>query len=180
MIKSQGYPCQIHKYVTKDGYINTLHRIPKSHPKGVIFLQHGLLGTSADYVMGSPNNSIGYYLSDLGYDVWLGNARGNLYSRSHKRLTTDDHAYWQFSWMEMGKYDIPAAVDYIRNATKKNKITYIGHSMGTTMFWVALNENQGLKDKIDLMIAMGPVAKVYHMISPIRLLAPYEKELEVS
>ena len=180
MIKSQGFPSQVHKYVTKDGYINTLFRIPKDDPEGVILLQHGLDSTSADFVMGSPHNSIGYFLSLLGYDIWLGNARGNIYSRSHENLTTKDHAYWQFSWMEMGKYDIPAAVDYIRHATKKNKITYIGHSMGTTMFWAALNENPRLNDNIDLMIALGPVAKVSHIKSPIRLLARYDKQIDVS
>ena len=31
MIQSYGYPAEIHKVKTKDGYINTLHRIP---PKG--------------------------------------------------------------------------------------------------------------------------------------------------
>ena len=55
---------------TNDGYINTLHRILPRSSNGlnreiqnrttkVIFLQHGLLGTSADYVMGSPEKSLG-------------------------------------------------------------------------------------------------------------------------
>ena len=80
----------------------------------------------------------------------------------------------------MGKYDIPTAVDYILKETKTEKLYYIGHSMGTTMFWVALNENPSLKEKIALMIGMGPVAKVQYMISPLRFLAPFIHEAEVS
>ena len=83
------------------------------------------------------------------------------------------------SWDEMGKYDIPAAVDFILGETKEEKLYYIGHSMGTTMFWVALNEHPSLKDKISLMVAMGPVAKVKYMISPIRFLSPFIHEVEV-
>jgi hypothetical protein len=33
MIRSYGYEVEIHKVLTQDGYINTLHRIP---PKGVL------------------------------------------------------------------------------------------------------------------------------------------------
>ena len=73
MIENYGYGCEIHNYTTKDGYINTLHRIlPRSsiskknkifnaNNSKVVFLQHGLLGTSADYVMGDPEKSLGRY-----------------------------------------------------------------------------------------------------------------------
>ena len=44
----------------------------------------------------SIHNSIGYLLSDAGYDVWLGNYRGNTYSKSHCNLTADDEAFWKF------------------------------------------------------------------------------------
>ena len=65
MIEGYGFECEIHEYTTEDGYINVLHRIlPK--PIGnekirnqTVFLQHGLMGTSADYVMGAPNSSLG-------------------------------------------------------------------------------------------------------------------------
>lgn len=61
MAQRYGYTCQEHKVTTEDGYINTLHRLlPKGPPSGkVVFLQHGLLGTSADYVMSSPKMSLG-------------------------------------------------------------------------------------------------------------------------
>ena len=83
------------------------------------------------------------------------------------------------SWDEMGKYDIPTAVDFILEETKQDKLYYIGHSMGTTMFWVALNEHPNLKDKISLMVGMGPVAKVKYMKSPLRFLSPFVHEVEV-
>lgn len=38
----------------------------------------------------------GYLLADEGYDVWMGNARGNHYSRRHKRLSVLDKDYWLF------------------------------------------------------------------------------------
>ncbi len=46
-------------------------------------------------------------LANIGYDVWLGNNRGNKYSRSHISLNPDkDKNFWDFSFHEMGKYDL--------------------------------------------------------------------------
>ena len=61
-----GFECETHYYVTEDGYINTLHRVltPSNVNKTgkVVFLQHGLMGTSAGFVMGGPDNSLGTVL----------------------------------------------------------------------------------------------------------------------
>ena len=50
-----------------------------------------------------------------GYDVWLNNSRGNSFSRRHINLDpdSDNEAFWSFGWEEMGKYDVPAVIDYI-------------------------------------------------------------------
>ena len=50
-----------------------------------------------------------------GYDVWLGNFRGNKYSKGHLELDPNvDMEYWKFSWSEMGRYDIPAMLGFVK------------------------------------------------------------------
>ena len=48
-----------------------------------------------------------------GYDVWLGNVRGNIYSLNHTTLTPDSHQFWDFSFQEMAEIDLPAMVDKV-------------------------------------------------------------------
>jgi lysosomal acid lipase/cholesteryl ester hydrolase len=38
----------------------------------------------------------GYVLADAGYDVWLGNARGNTYSMKHVQFTAQGKKFWDF------------------------------------------------------------------------------------
>lgn len=69
-----GYPSESHVAVTEDGYLLTLHRIPGGRRQGrhsdpgpsggatarpVVFLQHGLLASSADWVLTGPGKSLG-------------------------------------------------------------------------------------------------------------------------
>ena len=70
-----------------------------------------------------------YLLADKGYDVWLGNTRGSYYSRRHKTLSPDkDKEFWEFSFVEMGRYDIKASVEYVLEQTKAKNLSYMGHS----------------------------------------------------
>lgn len=63
---------------------------------------------------------------------------------------------------------MPAVVDYILNATGKQKVHYIGHSMGTTMFYVLMSERPQYNSKIAAMFSLAPVAFLSHMTNPLR------------
>lgn len=48
---------------------------------------------------------------------------------------------------------------------------------GTMMFWVLGNEKPQYISKVSSMSALGPVAYVKHIESPIKHMAPYNREL---
>lgn len=74
----------------------------------------------------------------LGYDVWLGNTRGNTYSRNHTYLDTCSSCpeFWSFGFDDSGLKDYSAEIDYILEKTGQTKIHFVGYSMGSTQLMV--------------------------------------------
>ncbi|KAL6437992.1 hypothetical protein ACFW04_004349 [Cataglyphis niger] len=185
LVNKYGYNGQLHKVITSDGYILELHRLrgrtnSSEVQKPVAFVMHGLLCSSACWVVSGPENSLAYILSDAGYDVWLGNARGSLYSRKHVSLSTLDKEYWDFSWHEIATRDLPATIDYILKTTGQEKLFYLGHSQGTTTFFVMASEMPEYQNKIQAMFAMAPVAYCGRITSAvIQLLARFMDSIDM-
>ena len=102
VVKEKGFEFEKHYAETSDGYYLEIHRIYKGDTKGTanishfksnktiqmtkisgkkaVFLQHGLMDSSA-----------------TGYDVWLGNVRGNVYSTRHKVYGLNEDQFWDFT-----------------------------------------------------------------------------------
>lgn len=172
MLRKYGYWAENHRVVTPDGYILNVHRClggPVSPPranKPVAFLMHGMLSSSADYVIMGPQVSLVYMLSDLGYDVWMGNSRGNRYANTHVSLNNETKEYWDFSWHEIGTIDVPAMIDYALAHTGQAKLHYVGHSMGTTAYLVMISERPTYGSKILSSQLLAPAAYMHNVKSP--------------
>uniref|UniRef100_A0A673CFT6 Lipase n=2 Tax=Sphaeramia orbicularis TaxID=375764 RepID=A0A673CFT6_9TELE len=177
IIRRWGYPAEEHQVLTEDGYILTVNRIPHglkntgSGPRPAVFLQHGLLAAGSNWITNLPNCSLGYVLADAGYDVWLGNSRGNTWSRKHRTLSPDQVDFWRFSHDEMALKDLPAVIDHILKTTEQEQIFYIGHSQGTTIAFMAFSTLPELASKIKLFIGLAPVATVAFTSSPMTKLS---------
>ena len=99
----------------------------------------------------------------------MGNSRGNYYSRHHRSLDPDtDSAFWDFGWFEMGQYDLPAVITKVLLETGASKISYIGHSQGTTQMFSALAQDEAwYLERINIFIGLGPVTKIQHSRSQL-------------
>jgi lysosomal acid lipase/cholesteryl ester hydrolase len=133
-------------------------------------MQHGLIDVAGTWWFNTPQQSVGATLANKGWDMWFGNNRGTTNSYLHVNLTVEDSKYWDYSYNEMGKYDLPANVDYVLKQTGVSKITYMGHSQGTTQFWVANTMYPDLGQKIEKMVAFAPVMYLAHQNGPLILL----------
>jgi pimeloyl-ACP methyl ester carboxylesterase len=91
-------------------------------------MQHGLVDSGGTWLWLPSEQQPLKTLANEGYDIWVGNSRGTTYSSRHVNLTRWNTDYWNFSFHEMGKYDVPANIHYILNKTGVDKLTYIGHS----------------------------------------------------
>ncbi|KAL5276809.1 LIPA.2 family protein [Megaselia abdita] len=154
-MSSLGYPVEIHKVTTADGYILELHRIPHpKHYKGntnkrpIVLLVHGIYSSADCFLINGEEDSLGFHASKEGYDVWFANLRGNHYSLNHLNLSILSMKYWDFSYHEIAIFDIPATIDYILKKTGQRKLHYIGHSLASTIYLAFLSEKPEYNKKL--------------------------------
>lgn len=110
-------------------------------------------------------------LADEGYDVWLGNARGNIYSKNHTRFKTTTEKFWSFSWHEIGVYDLSAMIDFVLEKTGETSLHYVGHSQGTTVFFVLMSMLPQYNIKIRTAHMLSPVVFMENMKTPLATVA---------
>ena len=171
----EHYHFEQHDVTTEDGYILQMFRLRHAHKllkkeikKGPILIVH-CLTCSADEYMINGELSLGRHLVDLGYDVFFANNRGNKYSTRHETLDVRSEEFWDFTFQHMGQYDIPAFLHKVRSLTDNQKVTYIGHSQGTTQLFAALSDPEIVEQK-----RVGHLIKKFIAVTPIVYIARHQ------
>lgn len=159
---------------TPDGYLLVLHRVVNAKQKSTrrkpnrtdkspppVLLMHGCMMSSEVWVcLRLPQKCLPFVLLDAGYDVWLGNVRGNKYCQKHQTLKPSSTEFWDFSLDETIMHDIPTMVDYILSqAIGHVRMTYVGFSQGSTQGFGTLALRRDMNEKIGLMIALAATTK---------------------
>jgi len=168
-----GYYAEEHVVQTGDGYLLGLHRLAwrrgeedvrvnagpnkESVKKKVIYLHHGLMMNSEVWVcLTEQERCLPFELVERGYDVWLGNNRGNKYSKKSVNHAPTQTTFWNFSMDQFAFHDIPDSIAYILSTTHQPSLSYIGFSQGTAQAFATLSIHPTLNDKVDVFIALAP------------------------
>lgn len=107
---------------------------------------HGVIDSSDNFAI--MDESIVKHLSSLGFDIWLANNRGNKYSCTNSKYTSDSREFWDFSFQEMAEIDLPLFIKTVKEKTGKDKISIIAHSQGGTQLLASLAEFPQLQDSV--------------------------------
>ncbi|RDW72463.1 sterol esterase [Aspergillus mulundensis] len=177
-----GYEAEEHIVQTKDGYLLGLHRLPNrkgeenqtvnqgegSVKKKVAYLHHGLMMCSEVWVcLTDEERCLPFQLVERGYDVWLGNNRGNKYSKKSTRSSPLSTEFWDFSIDQFAFHDIPDSINYILELTGQPSLSYIGFSQGTAQAFATLSIHPQLNQKIDVFVALAPAMSPARISNPV-------------
>jgi len=107
------YHIESHYTYTTDGYGLLIFRVrldsadqsklPADKQNNInqpVLLTHGLTDSSDGWFLNGDKGSVGFYMVNQGYDVWVANNRGNKYSRTNKNSTMNDQTFFDYSYTE--------------------------------------------------------------------------------
>lgn len=166
-----GYYAEEHVVQTCDGYLLGLHRLAwrkgeedkrvnsgaGSVQKKIAYMHHGLMMNSEVWVcLSEKERCLPFQLVERGYDVWLGNNRGNKYSKKSVHNSPASTKFWDFSIDQFAFHDIPDTINYILETTGQQSLSYVGFSQGTAQAFATLSIHPTLNDKVDVFVALAP------------------------
>jgi cholesterol oxidase len=143
-------PPQLYPFRTDDGVDLLLTRY-RGGNKGPVIVAHGLGVSSKIFTIDTIETTLAEYLFAAGFDVWLLDFRASIdLPASATQFTADDVA----------RYDYPAAVATVRDATGATSVQAMVHCFGSTTFTMAmLSGLQGVRSAVCSQVSA-------HMVVP--------------
>ena len=174
-IKSIGYKLEEYEVITDDYYkLSLWHFVPNFpvDPSKVVYLQPGFMCVAWVFLQ-NGKQSLPFLLMEKGYDVWIGHNRGTVHSLGH--LTKDSQEpnsdYWDFNLDDYALSDLPANLEAVKKYTGAKKVSYVGHSQGTTIFFMLyMHDPKYMESTIDKFISLGTVYTInYASLLPVNV-----------
>ncbi|XP_022664659.1 lipase 1-like isoform X1 [Varroa destructor] len=153
LVARRGFGLEVHNLSVGNGWTVSVHRIISrpsvtvaaasgqenglthlhKESKTPVLIPSFLLGSSGFWLTAARNTSLAYILQDGGFDVWLGNYRGNSLYAHHEQtdFSKDAESPWAFTVNDHALYDTPAQIDYILSVTNQPKLHLVGMSQGS-------------------------------------------------
>ena len=162
LIDFYGENAKTYYVETEDHWRLALNHYPANnngfihHNRAPVILCHGL-GYNGLFWALDDNINLAKYLSKKGFDVWVLSLRGAGLSTKPgisviKNLTESRPGEFKnvsfkpsvLNWTidDYIKYDIPAALKFVTEQTGKEKVTWIGHSLGGMIMYAYLGMNE--------------------------------------
>lgn len=135
---------EYHPIKTEDGVDLLLTRY-KGGDKGPLLMVHGFSGNRLTFCIDTVDTNMAEYFYENGYDVWLFDYRLSNYLPSAKQSHTVD---------EVARYDYPAAIAKILQASGAAQVDVMAHCVGSvSLFMALLSGMKGVRSVVSAQIA---------------------------
>lgn len=139
---------------TEDGWTLPIRHYPGDGP--AVLLVHGMAANHTNWDFRPEVSPVDELLAQ-GYDVWVPSLRGDPGTvapsrRERTRIAFDDHAI----------HDVPAVLDAVRQASGRDQVLWVGHSMGGMLLYTTLVTEP---DAIRAGIAIASPATFQHPLN---------------
>jgi len=129
-----------------EAWVALHHRAAEGPP---VLLLHGISSNHNCWDL-EEGRSLARSLNEAGFDAWLLDLRGH---GTAERGPGSKRQRGGWSLDDYGRYDLPAALAFIRENTGADRVGYVGHSMGGMVVTVALSAQPELP--LSRMVIVG-------------------------
>ncbi len=133
-----------HDFTALDGKTDLLVHRCKAGTKGPLIMAPGTAMSGLSYCIDTVDQNLVEYLAEEGYDMWLFDWRTSPELPAHRdQYTLDDVA----------RYDWPAVVKLVRDATGSDTVQVFAHCLGSTTFSMSLLRGYQPREHVQNFVA---------------------------
>jgi pimeloyl-ACP methyl ester carboxylesterase len=147
---------------TRDGWDLALHHYAGDSTRRLPIILCSGYACNRHFIDFDERYSLARFLVRRGFDAWVLELRGHGYSEPTSVPRPHD---WTFD--DLVRFDVPAAVDYVRSGCAGQPPVWIGHSMGGMVMYAALGQDEALQTSLRGLVTIASPVAFPAVASPI-------------